>query len=80
TMALRPTISGSTLASLALPLAALCWSTVSEAKPRYEVWLVDQSDSTGKGYGGNAYVFQGKDLEGKDPGNAPAEHIDLSAA
>jgi hypothetical protein len=67
------------LSSLALPLAALSWAGVSEAKPRYEVWLVDQSDSSGKTYGGNAYVFQGKDLEGRDPGNAPAERIDLSA-
>src|SRR5688572_10214711 len=79
TMALRSTNSGSMLARLALPVAALGWANAAEAKPRYEVWLVDQSDSTGKGYGGNAYVFQGKDLEGRDPGNAPAEHIDLSA-
>jgi hypothetical protein len=49
-------------------------------RPKYEVRLVDQSDSFGMTYGGSAYIFQGKDLEKANAANAPAERIDLSGA
>lgn len=63
---------------LALALATSAW--VSAAHAEYEVWLVDQSDSFGKNFGGNAYIFRGDDLEGADADTAPAEVIDLSGA
>lgn len=61
-------------------LAVAGWVTASAetARAKYEVWLVDQSDSFGKTYGGTAYIFQGKDLEGNAAHKAPAEVIDLS--
>lgn len=62
--------------SLLLAMGATCWAGAAQAK--YEVWLVDQSDSPGKTYGGTAYIFQGKDLEGTHPSSAPAEVLDLS--
>jgi hypothetical protein len=66
------------LTQLSVSLLSLAWAGAAHAK--YEVWLVDQSDSPGKTYGGTAYVFQGSDLEGADAPNAPAEVLDLSAA
>lgn len=47
----------------------------------YEVWLVDQSNSSGLGYGGTIYVFDGRELETRDPATvAPADVIDLGGA
>ena len=63
---------------LLLALGTTCWAGGAQAK--YELWLVDQSDSPGKTYGGTAYIFQDKDLEGTHPSNAPAEIVDLSGA
>src|SRR5688572_9825639 len=72
----------SVVAALGVSIAAIGWSQAAYAQHRhahtkYEVWLVDQSDSFGSTYGGNAYVFQGKHLEGANAANAPAERIDL---
>lgn len=33
-------------------------------EPDYEVWLVDQSNSFGKTYGGTVYIYDGDDLQG----------------
>ena len=45
----------------------------------YEVWLIDQSDTPGKNYGGTLYVYDGADLSVDDPSAAtPSEVIDLS--
>jgi hypothetical protein len=42
----------------------------------HEVWLIDQSDSPGRNYGGTLYIYDGDDLA--DPANAtPRERIDL---
>lgn len=65
------------LAGLALALSMCGWAGAAHA--RYEVWLVDQSNSFGKTFGGTAYVFQGSDLQGANADRAPAEVIDLSA-
>lgn len=46
----------------------------------YEVWAIDQSNTTGLTYGGSLYIWDGEDLE--DPEEAPTatpERIDLAA-
>jgi hypothetical protein len=63
----------------ALWALAAAWPGTAAAAG-FEVWLVDQSDSPGKTFGGTGYIFQGSDLEGNDAGQAPAEVIDLSGA
>jgi hypothetical protein len=46
----------------------------------FEVWLVDQSDTKGKTFGGTLYVFDGADLTSPNAAAAPPrERIDLSA-
>src|SRR5687767_7694386 len=58
------------LALVALPAAA--------AGIGFEVWLVDQSDSPGKTWGGAIHVFDGSDLRGRRLAEvAPAAVIDL---
>jgi DNA-binding beta-propeller fold protein YncE len=45
----------------------------------FEVWLIDQSDTPGKTFGGTLYIYDGEDLSGEDPGSAaPSVVIDLS--
>jgi YVTN family beta-propeller protein len=44
----------------------------------YEVWAIDQSNSTGLTYGGTLYIYDGKALERHAPKAVP-ERIDLSA-
>ncbi|MEX2283879.1 MAG: hypothetical protein WEE89_15445 [Gemmatimonadota bacterium] len=45
----------------------------------YEVWLIDQSDTQGKTFGGTLYIYNGADLSAADPASAaPSEVIDLS--
>ena len=47
----------------------------------FEVWLVDQSDSFGKTYGGTIYIYAGSDLNGSDASSAtPTDVLDLSGA
>jgi hypothetical protein len=76
-MGRRSLCMGRGLTGLILSVCATTWVGLAQAK--YELWLADQSDSSGKTYGGTAYIFQGKDLEGPDAADAPAELIDLSA-
>src|SRR5688572_22511426 len=42
----------------------------------YEVWAIDQSDTTADG-GGTLYIYQGSDLSGEDASSAVPEVIDL---
>jgi DNA-binding beta-propeller fold protein YncE len=51
------------------------------AKPAYEVWAIDQSNSFGKTYGGTLYIYDGAELE-RDKGIASAvpQKIDLGDA
>jgi DNA-binding beta-propeller fold protein YncE len=46
---------------------------------RYEVWLIDQSNSAGVDHGGTLYIYSGAELENA-AGEVAAERIDLSAA
>jgi hypothetical protein len=44
----------------------------------FEVWLVDQSNSAGKTYGGTIYIYDGGALTGRDPSSAtPTDVVDL---
>lgn len=47
----------------------------------YEVWAIDQSNSSGLAYGGTLYIYSGKDLERGNQGDeAEPEKIDLAGA
>ena len=47
----------------------------------FEVWLVDQSNSNGKTFGGSIHIYDGDRLHGKDAASAaPSEVVDLSGA
>lgn len=47
----------------------------------FEVWLVDQSDSFGKTYGGTIHIYEGSDLNRRDASSAtPTDVLDLSGA
>ena len=47
----------------------------------FEVWVVDQSDSPGKTWGGTLHVFDGRDLRGKAlPEARPTAVVDLAGA
>ncbi len=54
---------------------------VSAAEPQFEVWLVDQSNSFGKTFGGAIHIFNGTELSGNSASSAqPEVTIDLSGA
>jgi len=47
----------------------------------FEVWLVDQSNSPGLGYGGRLYIYEGSDLMGESSSAAiPIADIDIGGA
>jgi DNA-binding beta-propeller fold protein YncE len=63
---------------LPLVLSAACDSSTAPDgdEDSHEVWLVDQSDSPGRAFGGTLYIFDGDDLA--DPAAAsPRARIDL---
>lgn len=54
-------------------------SGLANAQQRpFEVWLIDQSDTPGKTYGGTLYIYDGADLGAADANTAARERIDLS--
>jgi hypothetical protein len=56
-------------------------SAVQQNDERFEVWLVDQSNSPGKTYGGTIHIYRGPDLMGESASSAePSDVIDLSGA
>jgi hypothetical protein len=65
--------------SLALSLLGLTVATPGSARD-FEVWLVDQSDSFGKTYGGTIYIYEGEDLNGAKASSATPDVIDLGGA
>ena len=66
--------------SVALALLGLTASTPGAARD-FEVWLVDQSNSFGKAYGGTIYIYDGSDLNGNNASSAtPTDVLDLGAA
>lgn len=66
----------------AIALTVLTASPVHPAgQQAYEVWAIDQSNSSGRAYGGSLYVWDGHDLENKnDADSASREVIDLGGA
>ena len=58
--------------------AVLNAAQLAEEQP-YEVWVMDQSDTTPDG-GGTLYIYRGADLEGYNAGRAAPEVIDLGGA
>jgi hypothetical protein len=62
-------------------LAGMMAAGGTAAASGFEVWLVDQSNSPGKTFGGRLYVYEGADLMGEDAGTAsPVADIDLGGA
>ena len=71
------------LMCLALGLIGLKSGTLAhnptERKGPYEVWILDQSDTTPDG-GGTLYIYQDESLEAEDPAAAVPEVIDFGGA
>jgi len=69
---------------IARRLVALLLLGLTSASPaaaqQFEVWLIDQSNSTGVSHGGAIYIYQGDDLMGEDAASASAAKIDLADA
>jgi hypothetical protein len=63
---------------LALVLLGLAGSASARGNSSFEVWAVDQSNTTGTTSGGTLYVYDGAGLEGSGP-DTP-ERIDLGGA
>lgn len=59
-----------------LTCLTLSLPSVTFAK-NFEVWLVDQSNSFGKTYGGTIYIYEGSHLSGKKASSATPSVIDL---
>src|SRR5687768_9961866 len=76
------TKEGEVMRLFVMPLLAAL--TVCAASPaaasEFEVWLIDQSNSSGKTYGGAIYIYDGENLMGEDAAVAPASTIDLGGA
>jgi len=75
--------------AFAIASAAMAWTALAACadiaelqttrEHAFEVWLIDQSDTRGKTFGGSLYIFDGADLRVDDPSSAaPKEVIDLS--
>ena len=63
--------------ALGVPVLAEGFVPAAENDGRdYEVWAIDQSDTTADG-GGTLYIYQGRDLSGRHPEQAVPEVIDL---
>jgi hypothetical protein len=77
---IRPIPPLQRLFSCALTLPILFAATPGSARD-FEVWLVDQSDSFDKAYGGTVHIFAGSDLSGADASSAtPIGVLDLGGA
>lgn len=64
-----------------LALAFLILNVATGSARDFEVWLVDQSNSSGKMYGGTVYIYEGSDLNGADASSAtPTDVLDLGGA
>jgi DNA-binding beta-propeller fold protein YncE len=66
-------------ATTALCASAFLFTATPAAAQAFEVWLVDQSNSPGKSYGGAIHVYDGAALNGNPPADLPPSAvIDLS--
>ena len=64
-----------------LTFILLTMTEAATAKRSYEVWAIDQSNSSGLSYGGALYIYDGKDLErGRHATKAVPERIDLAGS
>lgn len=62
-------------------LVACVLGTVPAGASDFEVWLVDQSNSPGKTYGGAIHIYEGSHLQGEAANDArPSAVIDLGLA
>jgi hypothetical protein len=68
--------------TLGLLAPAACARSGAPAEPEpYEVWVLDQSDSDGRDYGGTLYVFKGEDMHtAADAAPEPRLRVDLGGA
>jgi hypothetical protein len=65
----------------AIFLAASMGFSSSAFAAEFEVWLIDQSNSNGKTFGGTIHVYDGADLNGAAAASAtPTDVLDLSGA
>lgn len=46
----------------------------------FEVWAVDQSNTTGKAWGGTVYIYSGAEMMGSAAADAAPERVDLGGA
>jgi hypothetical protein len=77
---LCPMLPRTRMFSLALAFLILTGAT-SGSDRDFEVWLVDQSNSFGKTYGGTVYIYAGSDLGGAEAfSTTPADVLDLGGA
>jgi DNA-binding beta-propeller fold protein YncE len=66
---------------MAIALSGCAGPSAGTASAAYEVWVVDQSDSPGRNFGGLLYVYDGETLAGEGAANAtPTARIDLGEA
>ncbi|MDQ3338736.1 MAG: hypothetical protein M4D80_26520 [Myxococcota bacterium] len=49
--------------------------TLSSSDDNFEVWLVDQSNSPGKTFGGTLYIYDGEDVMGADAASATPSDV-----
>jgi hypothetical protein len=77
---LRGTLLTSGCAIAVCSTLVFSFPSVTFAKD-FEVWLVDQSNSNGKTFGGTIYIYEGRDLNGEAASSAtPADVLDLAGA
>lgn len=67
-------------ALLAVAALALAGSVYAGDEAGFEVWAVDQSNTTGTTSGGAIHVYEGSSLAGAAAAGAQSERIDLGAA
>ena len=68
------------LALLAVVTLGLVGAAGAGDEAGFEVWAVDQSNTTGTTSGGAIHIYDGSALNGAAAGNAQSERIDLGAA
>lgn len=62
---------------IALVLLMLLLANGTLARKNFEVWLVDQSNTNGKAFGGTIYIYDGDDLVERLSDATPTDVIDL---
>ena len=60
--------------------ATVTLTALASGNGKYEVWAIDQSNSSGKTFGGTLYIWDGHDLERPGWAPPPVTKVDLSGA